>query len=314
MFLARRLSAMILLLAIISVGVFSLLYLAPGDTALALTRGRPAPPELLAELRAQYHLDEPFLTQYWLWLSAALQGDLGQSTVSGLPVIDAVRLRLPVTLFLGVYAFVLTMVAGVSLGIAAAVRRGSGLDRAIVGLSLGGVSMPVFVTGVLLLWAFAVELSLFPAFGPGDGFFSRLGHLTLPAIALALTQATYVLRLTRASMIDSLEHDSVAFARARGVPMHRVVVSYALRNALVPIVTAAGMILGQLVVGAVIVEVVFSLQGLGTLLIDAVSFKDVPTVQGLTLLAATSIILVNLATDVVYMVIDPRIRYEKGAA
>jgi peptide/nickel transport system permease protein len=174
--------------------------------------------------------------------------------------------------------------------------------------------MPIFVTGILLLWALAVELSLFPAFGAGEGFFSRLWHLTLPAVALALTQATYVLRLTRASMIDSLEHDSVAFALARGVPRRRVVVTYALRNALVPIVTAAGLILGQLVVGAVLVEVVFSLQGLGTLLIDAVSFKDVPTVQGLTLIAAASIILVNLLTDIVYMVIDPRIRYEKGAA
>jgi peptide/nickel transport system permease protein len=313
-FLARRVAAMILLLAIISLGVFSLLYLAPGDAALALTRGRPVPPELLAELRARYHLDDPFLTQYWIWLTNALQGDLGQSTVSGLPVVDTVRDRLPVTLFLGLYAFLITMVVGVSLGIVSALRRRSAVDRTIVGVSIAGVSMPAFVTGILLLYFFAVEIAIFPAFGPGEGFSSRLTHLTLPAIALALTQTTYVLRLTRAAMIEALEHDSVAFARARGVPMRRVVVTYALRNALVPIVTAAGMILGLLVVGAVIVEVVFSLQGLGALLFDAVSFKDVPMVQGLTLLAAASIILLNLVTDLLYMVIDPRIRYERGRA
>jgi peptide/nickel transport system permease protein len=301
---------MFVLLAIISFGVFSLLHVAPGDTALALTRGRPVPPEVLAELRAQFHLDEPFLRQYWLWLSGALQGDFGQSTVSGLPVRDTIEDRLPVTLFLGIYAFLITMVVGVSLGIVSALRRRTAVDRTIVGLSIGGVSMPAFVTGILLLYLFAVELAIFPAFGAGEGFASRLSHLTLPAIALALTQTTYVLRLTRAAMIEALEHDSVAFARARGVPMRRVVVSYALRNALIPIATAAGLILGLLVVGAVIVEVVFSLPGLGALLIDAVSFNDIPMVQALALLAAASIVLANLVTDVVYMLIDPRIRYE----
>jgi peptide/nickel transport system permease protein len=171
--------------------------------------------------------------------------------------------------------------------------------------------MPAFVTGILLLYLLAVRISLFPAFGAGDGFLSRLTHLTLPAVALALTQTTYVLRLTRASMIEALEHDSVAFARARGVPQRRIVTDYALRNALIPIVTAAGLILGQLVVGAVIIEVVFSLQGVGALLVDAVSFKDVPMVQGLALLAAASIIVMNLLTDIVYLMIDPRIRYRR---
>lgn len=229
-------------------------------------------------------------------------------------MIDTVSERLPVTLFVGIYGFLLTMAIGVSLGIVAALRRRSLLDRAIVGMSVAGVSMPVFVSGILLLFLLAVQLPVFPAFGAGDGFLQRLHHLTLPAIALAVVQAPYVLKLTRAAMIEALDHDSVAFARARGVPTHQVVINYALRNALVPVATAAGLILGYLVVGAVIIEVVFSLPGIGALLIEAVEFKDTPMVQGITLLAATSIILMNLLTDVVYLLIDPRIRYRKGGS
>jgi peptide/nickel transport system permease protein len=312
LFVARRLAALAVLLAIISFGVFSLLYLAPGDTVQGLLGARQATPDLIAQLRAQYHLDDPFLTQYWIWLSGALHGDLGLSSFSGVSVIETIRARFPVTAFLGVYAFTITMIVGVSLGVAAALRKRSTVDRSIVGLSVVGVSMPAFVTGTLLLYLLAVRFEIFPAFGAGSGFTDRLYHLTLPAIALAFTQATFVLKLTRAAMIEALDQDYVAFARARGVPAARVVFAYALRNALVPVVTAGGIVLGALLTGAVLIEVVFALPGLGSLLIDSVNAKDIPMVQGLAILAATTIVLVNLLTDLLYLYVDPRIRL--GAA
>jgi peptide/nickel transport system permease protein len=308
LFVARRLAALVVLLAIISFGVFSLLQLAPGDVVQSLLGGRRATPETIAALRAQFHLDEPFLSRYWLWLSDALQGDLGASSVSGLSVLETIRERVSVTLFLGLYAFAITMVLGVSLGVIAALRKRSIADRSIVGLSVIGVSTPVFVSGVLLLYLLAVQFSVFPAFGAGEGFVDRLYHLTLPAVALAFTQATFILKLTRAAMIEALDQDYVAFARARGVPMRTVVFGYAFRNALIPVVTAAGIVLGALLTGAILIEVVFALPGLGSLLIESVELRDIPTVQGLAMLVATTIILVNLLTDVLYLFIDPRIR------
>jgi peptide/nickel transport system permease protein len=313
-FVGKRLAALAVLLAIISFGVFSLLYLAPGDTVRAMLGTRQATPELIAELRDRYNLDEPFLTQYGIWVSGAVQGDLGDSSVTGLPVVETIRSRLPVTLFLGLYAFVIAMVVGVSLGVVAALRKRSPLDRGIVGVSVAGVSMPVFVSGILLLYLFAVRFTVFPAFGAGSGFVDRLEHLTLPAIALAFTQTTYILKLTRAAMIDALDQDYVAFARARGVPMRVAVISYALRNALIPVATAAGLVLGLLLTGAVLIEVVFALPGIGALLIEAVTAKDIPLVQGLAMLIATTIIVVNLLTDLLYLAIDPRIRYGSNPA
>jgi peptide/nickel transport system permease protein len=314
LFVARRLAALAVLLAIISFGVFSLLYLAPGDTVQGLLGSRQATPELIAQLRSQYHLDEPFLTQYWIWLSGALHGDLGASSFSGVSVIETIRARFPVTAFLGVYAFAIAMVVGVSLGVAAALRKRSAIDRSIVGASVVGVSMPAFVTGTLLLYLLAVRFEVFPAFGAGTGFGDRLYHLTLPAIALAFTQATFILKLTRAAMIEALDQDYVAFARARGVPARQVVFAYALRNALVPVVTAGGIVLGALLTGAVLIEVVFALPGLGSLLIDSVNAKDIPMVQGLAVLAASTVVLVNLLTDLLYLYVDPRIRLQAAPA
>jgi peptide/nickel transport system permease protein len=313
-FVLRRLGALLVLLAIISFGVFTLLHLAPGDTVRALIGSKQATPELIAELRDQYNLDESFLTQYWIWLSGALQGDLGVSSITGSSVIETIRARLPVTLFLGVYAFVITMVVGVSLGVASALRKRSLVDRSIVGLSVIGVSMPVFVSGILVLYLLAVQFPIFPAFGAGSGFVDRLYHLTLPAVALALTVTTFILKLTRAAMIEVLDQDYVAFARARGVPAWRVVFSYALRNALIPVVTAGGLLLGALLTGAVLIEVVFALPGLGALLVDSVEAKDIPMVQGLAIVFATTIVLVNLLTDLLYLYVDPRIRYQAAGA
>ena len=303
-----------LLLLVISFGIFSLLYLAPGDIVQSLLGARQSSPELIAQLRSQYHLDDPFLTQYWIWLQNALHGDLGHSTVTGLPVTQAIKDHAGVTVFLGLYAFVITTFFGVSLGVAAAVRKRSAADRGIVGFSVIAVSMPAFVTGIVLLYLLAVRVSWFPAFGPGEGFQDRLVHLTLPAVALALTQAALVLKLTRASMIEALDQDYVAFARPRGLATWRVLWTYAFRNALIPVVTASALILAYLLTGAVLVEVTFALPGLGSLLVDSVNQKDVTTVQGLALVVAATVMLANLLTDVLYMFLDPRIRLGTGAS
>jgi peptide/nickel transport system permease protein len=313
-FVARRLAALVLLLVLLSFGIFSLMYIAPGDIVQALIGARQSSPALIQQLREQYHLNDPFLTQYWIWLKHAAHFDLGQSTVTGLPVTAAIRQHYGVTLFLGLYAFVLTVVFGISFGVAAAVRKRTVADRGIVGMSVVGVSMPAFVTGIVLLYLLAVRVSWFPAYGPGTGFTDRLVHLTLPAIALALTQAALVLKLTRASMIETLDQDYVAFARARGVPQRRVLGTYAFRNALIPVVTASAMILAFLLTGAVLVEVTFALPGLGSLLVDSVSRKDVTTVQGLALVIAATVMIANLLTDIAYLFLDPRIRFGKGAA
>jgi peptide/nickel transport system permease protein len=313
-FVARRLAALVVLLVLLSFGIFSLMYIAPGDIVQSLIGARQSSPALIHQLRVQYHLDEPFLTQYWIWLKNAAHLDLGRSTVTGLPVTAAIRQHFGVTLFLGIYAFILTTVFGVSLGVAAAVRKRTVADRGIVGVSVLAVSMPAFVTGIVLLYLLAVRVSWFPAYGPGTGFTDRLIHLTLPAIALALTQAALVLKLTRASMIETLDQDYVAFARARGVPARRVLGTYAFRNALIPVVTASALILAFLLTGAVLVEVTFALPGLGSLLVDAVDRKDVTTVQGLALVIAATVMLANLVTDVAYLFLDPRIRFGKGAA
>jgi peptide/nickel transport system permease protein len=305
----RRLVAAAALVLILSFGIFALVYIAPGSVEQAILGTRPVTPAAREAVRHQFHLDEPFWTQYWIWLRDALQLHFGTSIRTSEPVITGIRARMGLTFFLGLYAFALTMIFGIGLGVLAAVRKRRGSDRAIVALSVVGVSTPPFVSAVILLYLFAVRVSWFPAFGAGSGFWGRLVHLTLPAAALALTAMALVVKLTRASMIAALEQDYVTFARARGVPYRRVLFAYAFRNALVPIVTAGGTVLGFMLTGAVLVEVAFALPGVGSLLVDSVTFSDVPMIQGVAMAVALLIILVNLLTDIAYVLVDPRIRF-----
>lgn len=313
LFVARRLVALLLLLVVISVAVFALLDAAPGSTEQILLGTRPASPEAVASVREQFHLDDPFLARYARWAADAVRFDFGRSITTNRPVLDTIRQRLGVTLRLGGLAFILTLLIGIPLGVLAAMNRDSPLDRLVVGLGVIGVTAPAFATGILLLYVFAVRLEWFPVFGQGSGFFGTLRHLALPAFALALTAVALVLKLTRTAVADALERDYVAFARARGISGTRIVTAYALRNALVPIVTSAGLVLAYLLGGAVLVEVTFALPGLGSLLIDSVSGKDMPVVQGVALTVATTVVLINLATDLMYLVIDPRIGMERAA-
>jgi peptide/nickel transport system permease protein len=307
-YVIKRLLVLPIILLAISLGVFSLLYLAPGSVEQALVGARPSSPALLQELRHQYHLDQPFLTQYWIWLRGALRFDFGDSIQTGEPVRTVILRRMTITLFLGAYAFVIAMTGGVLLGAAAAVKRRTSIDRTLGGVSVVAASAPAFATGLLLLYVFGVFLGWFPVFGQGAGFTDRLWHLALPAIALALTAMALVFKLTRTAMSAALEQDYVAFARARGVGSYEILVKYALRNALIPVVTAGGLILGYMLTGAVLVEVTFGLPGIGSLLVDSVSFHDVPVVQGIAMVLATIIVVVNLLTDLLYVFIDPRVR------
>jgi peptide/nickel transport system permease protein len=228
---------------------------------------------------------------------------------SSVPVSSEIGSRIGVTALLGLYASLIAVCVGVPLGMLSAFRHRRLVDRVVVGVSVVGVSAPAFISGIFLLYVFAVSFGWFPVSGQGTGFVDRLWHFTLPAAALALSALALIVKLTRAGMVRALEQDYVAFARARGLSWSRVATRYALRNALVPVVTAGGLIVGYTLTGAVLVESTFSLPGLGSLLIDAVNFKDVPVVQAIALTFATIIVIVNLATDLLYRAVDPRIRF-----
>lgn len=314
-FLLRRLVVACLLLAIISLAVFSLVHLSPGSAEQILAGGKGSvPPEQLQRLRAEHHLDEPMLTQYWIWAKEAVRLDFGDSIQTALPVTEEIGARLRVSLFLGVYAFVLTMAAGVLLGVLTALRRNSVLDRGIVALTIVGLSAPAFASALLLLYVFAVLVPIFPAFGQGTGFLDSLWHLTLPALALATSSTAFLVKHTRAAMIGVLDQEYVVFARARGLSTMRVLTRYAARNALIPITTISALTFVQLVVGAVLVEIAFSLPGVGSLLVQAVATKDVPMVQGVVMLVAAVVIAANLVADLCYAAADPRVRLGGQAA
>ncbi len=308
-YVGRRLVVAIPLLVLISLGVFVLLNLAPGDPARALVGSRQATPETLAAIRAKFGLDDPFLVQYLRWLGQVVRGDLGRSIQGGQLVTTMIAERVPLTLFLGVYASVVALGLGIPLGVVAAFRRGSELDRGVVALGVLGVSAPAFATGIFLLYVFGVTLGWFPTFGPGEGLIDRAWHLTLPAVALGLSVMGLIVKITRASMIEELQKDYVAFARARGLRGWRITGSYVLRNALIPVVTAAGLVVVGLLTGAVLVEVTFGLPGLGSLLVSAVQQRDLPVIQGLVLVIAVFVVLIHVGIDVLYTFIDPRIRF-----
>jgi peptide/nickel transport system permease protein len=312
-FIARRLLGLVVLLLIISLLVFSLIYLAPGNLVDVLLGLGEKSPEVVAAIRQQYHLDDPFIVQYLIWLGNASHFDFGRSIMLNQPVTTAIASRMSVTLFLAVYGFLVAAVAGLVLGTAAAVKRGTATDRGAVGLAIFGVSAPTFATGLILLWVFAIQLGWFPVIGAGDADFGdRFWHLTLPALALGITGTALMTKMTRAALIDSLEQDYINFARSRGVGAVRILFVYGLRNSLIPIVTAAGLVIATTLTGSVLIEQTFSLQGIGSLLISSINNKDIPVVQGTTMLIAVLVVLVNLIVDLSYFVIDPRTRM-KGA-
>lgn len=304
--LGRLLATAGLLLAL-SFIVFVLLYAMPGDPAQNLLGVRSASPEVLAQVRAQYHLDDPLVVQYLHWLGSVLHGDFGQSIRSDESVLTLLGSRVLLTIQLVAYAFVITVVVAVPLGVLSAWRAGGTVDRGASTAAIVGVGAPAYAVGLLLLYVFGVEFGLFPIYGSGDDGLDRFTHLTLPAVTLAIGLGALVLKLTRTAVLGELDQDYVAFARSRGLS-NRKIQSMVLRNALLPVITSLGLVLTFLFGGTILVEITFALQGIGSLLASSVTFKDVPVVQAVTLLTAAVIALVALAVDLLYFAADPRVR------
>jgi ABC-type dipeptide/oligopeptide/nickel transport system permease component len=301
--LRQRLLDFVPMLLVSSVVVFGLLYMLPGDPVTAMMSGSGAPAEVVELLRKQMGLDQPFYVQYWRFLSSALRGDLGQSLSAHRPVVDMIAELAPSTLQLAAAAIVIAVVVGVPLGILAAVYRNTWLDRLAMLAAMAGVSMPQFWLALLALFLFSFRLGWVPATGVGG-----LNRLVLPAAVLGFGSAAAISRIVRASMLEVLGQDYVTAARGRGVTFFKVVTRHAFRNALIPVVTVIGLQIGWLVGGAVIAETVFARPGIGRLLVQAISSKDFPVVQGVILYVTLGYLLINLALDIMYGVLDPRIR------
>ena len=313
-YLARRLLLLVPVLAGVSVIIFMVLHLSPGDP-VEIMLGSQATQEDRVRLRADLGLDQPLPVQYVTWLGHVVHGDLGRSLWMKRPVLGEVLLRFKATLVLTATALVLSTIVGLALGVASATRPHSLLDRLSAMASLFGASLPSFWLGIVLMVIFALHLGWLPAsgmyapYGGGD-VRDLLAHLLLPALTLAAASVTIVARLTRATMLETLGQDYVRTARAKGVMERRVVLRHALKNALIPIVTVIGVQAGYLLGGAVLTETVFAWPGVGTLMVQGILARDFPLVQGCVLVVALSFVLINLAVDLLYAWLDPRIRYE----
>jgi peptide/nickel transport system permease protein len=306
-FLVTRLLGLVITLIASSFLIFSSLYLIPGDPVSTLSGGRTLPPEAVEALRQQYHLDDPFFDRYAAWLGDVVGGELGESLAFNTKVADLVSARVGTTAMLVAMASVLIVGVGTTLGVLAGIRGGV-LDKGVLFTTVIGQAVPSFVAAIVLTWLFAVQLSWFPAIGSGEGFADRLHHLTLPAIALALAYLAYVARIARAATRDEMGREHVETARVRGFSPSRIVRRHVVRNAMIPIVTVSGLAIAGLLASTVVVERAFNLDGLGSLLVEAVVRKDFAVVQAVSLILVTAFVVVNSAADVLYGVIDPRVQ------
>ncbi len=284
--------------------VFAMVRLAPGDPALLLA-GEFADQATVERVRERFGLDRPMHEQFIAFVGNLAQGDLGRSTRTNRPVVEDLATFFPNTLELALGGILVAILIGIPAGVISAVRRNTWVDAVVTFLALLGVSMPVFWFGLLAILFFSVNLGWFPVAGRGT-----LSHLVLPAITLGVSSTAIIARMTRSSMLEVLDQDYVRTARAKGVLRSSVVVKHALRNALVPVVTVGGLEFGRLMAGAVLTETVFTWPGIGRLLVDSILARDYPVVQGAVLVIATAFIFVNLLVDLVYGLIDPRIRYD----
>jgi peptide/nickel transport system permease protein len=303
-YLLRRVLLTVPVLLGVATLVFSLIHLVPGDPAQAML-GDGASPQDVADLRASLGLDRPLLEQYGTFMRQAAAGDLGRSFRTGQPVTAMIVERLPATAELALAAMLVAILLAVPLGVVAAVWKGTAIDHGAMTFALAGVSIPNFWLGPLLAIVFAVELGWLPVSGRGT-----LGHLVLPAVSLGLALAAILARMTRASLLDELRELYVRAARARGVSPAAAITAHALRNSLIPLVTIVALQFGAVLTGAVITETIFAWPGIGRLLIQSIGFRDYPMVQGCILLIAVTYVTVNLLTDLVYGMLDPRIRLE----
>jgi peptide/nickel transport system permease protein len=310
-FILKRLLATIPVMGMVALVVFLILRLSPGDPA-AILAGDAATPEMIQQIRANLGLDRPIIEQFAAWLWQLLQGDLGNSLITLQPVSVSISEKLATTVSLAVTTIVFAVVVAVPLGVIAAWKHGTWIDRAVMALSVIGFSVPVFVLGYGWIYGFAMQLRWFPVQGfvpISDGLAPFLSHLVLPTLTLSVIYIALIARITRASVLEILTEDYIRTAHAKGVSERQVLVRHALRNAAVPIVSVIGIGIALLLGGVVVTESVFNLPGLGRLTVDAVLARDYPIIQGVILVFSGAYVVINLAIDIAYTAFDPRIRY-----
>lgn len=309
-YIVRRLLLTVPTILGTSLLVFLILHLVPGDPASVIA-GPAAPADVVANIRTQLGLDQPILVQYWRYLSSALHGDLGRSILSRRQVSDEVAGAFLNTLELVIAARVWSLLIGIPIGVLAAARRRSIFDKLSMVTALLGLSLPIFWIGLMAMWLFAVKLGWFPISGRGGPMWTAAGlqHLVLPALTLGGVQVPALARLTRSSLLEALNQDYVRTARAKGLVERLVVAKHALKNAMLPVVTVIGLQFAGLLGGAVVTETIFSWPGLGRLAVTAILTRDFPIVQGTILVSAVTFVTINLLTDFLYAVLDPRIKY-----
>jgi peptide/nickel transport system permease protein len=310
-YVIRRVIATIPVMAIVALFVFSLLYIAPGDPA-AVIAGDQATPDDVERIRASLGLDRPYLVRFGAWVFDIIRGDLGVSIFTNLPVSLMIKQRIEPTLSLMLVTLILAITIAVPMGVVAAWKVGTWIDRAVMGFAVLGFSVPVFVVGYLLAYVFALQLDWLPVQGYtsiSQGFVPWIENLILPAIALGSVYIALIARITRATMLEVLQQDYIRTARAKGAGQRSILFLHALKNAAVPIVTVIGIGIALLIGGAVVTESVFAIPGLGRLTVDAILRRDYPVIQGVILLFSFVYVLVNLGIDLLYTLFDPRIRY-----
>jgi peptide/nickel transport system permease protein len=310
-YIVRRVLATIPVMAVVALFVFSLLYLAPGDPA-AVIAGDQATPDDVERIRASLGLDRPYLVRFGAWVWDILHGDLGTSIFTNLPVSHMIAQRIEPTLSLMIVTLILAVSIAVPMGVVAAWKQGTTIDRMVMAFAVLGFSVPVFVVGYVLAFVFALELDWLPVQGYtpfNQGFFPWMENLILPAVALGGVYIALIARITRATMLEVLSQDYIRTARAKGAGQRSILFLHALKNAAVPIVTIIGIGIALLIGGAVVTESVFAIPGLGRLTVDAILRRDYPVIQGVVLLFSFVYVLVNLVIDLLYTLFDPRIRY-----
>lgn len=310
-FFVKRLIATIPVLVMVAIFVFLMLRMASGDPA-AILAGDNGTPQQIEEIRQALGLDEPIPVQLWIYITDLLRGDLGTSYFFKKPVSELIMLRVEPTLALAVTTLILSIVIAVPIGVLAAYRHGSWIDRGVMAFSVLGFSVPIFVVGYILVYIFAMELKWFPVQGYkdiADGFWPFIHRLVLPSVALSVIYIALIARITRASVLETLNEDYIRTAYAKGLTSSSVLLRHALRNALVPIITVIGIGVALLIGGVVVTETVFNIPGLGRLTVDAVLGRDYPTVQAIILVFSFVYVFINLLIDLSYSVLDPRIRY-----
>lgn len=313
-FLLRRLGLMIVIMFLVSIIIFSIVHITPGDPAIMML-GQEATPEALEALRVKLGLNLPLYQQYMNWLGGVVQGDLGNSLKDNTPVLSIILQKLPVTIQLTIFSFFIALIIAIPAGIISATKKGTAWDYFGTTFALSGVSIPPFFLGILLIYIFAVSLDWLPPSGyvePWVDLKKSLLLMILPALAVGVRLSAEITRMLRSSMLEVLDSDYIRTAYSKGLLANTVIVSHALKNALIPVVTVSGLQLATFLGGAVITETIFAIPGLGRLVIDAILTRDFPVVQGAVMFMAMTVIIVNFLVDVLYSILDPRIKLAGG--